>query len=84
MDFLILSKCILLGIFYCLFLVVKHRNDQPCKDEGYATHLIAKEACRIIREKNPDKPLFLYLPFNAVHGPFQVPEKYCEPYANLK
>jgi arylsulfatase A-like enzyme len=61
-----------------------HRNDEPSKDEGYSTHLIAKEACRIIREKNPDKPLFLYLPFNAVHGPHQVPESYCEPYANLK
>lgn len=60
-----------------------HRDDQPCKDEGYSTHLIAKEACRIIREKNPDKPLFLYLPFNAVHGPHQVPEKYCAPYTNL-
>ena len=61
-----------------------HRDDQPCKDEGYSTHLIAKEACRIIREKYPDKPLFLYLPFNAVHNPLQVPEKYCAPYTNLK
>ena len=61
-----------------------HRNDQPCKDEGYSTHLIAKEACRIIREKNPDKPLFLYLPFNAVHAPHQIPPNYCEPYSNLK
>ncbi len=61
-----------------------HRDDQPNKDEGYSTHLIAKEACRIIREKNPDKPLFLYLPFNAVHGPHQVPESYCEPYKDLK
>jgi arylsulfatase A-like enzyme len=61
-----------------------HRDDLPCKDEGYSTHLIAREACRIIREKNPDKPLFLYLPFNAVHGPHQVPEKYCAPYPDLK
>jgi arylsulfatase A-like enzyme len=61
-----------------------HRDDQPCKDEGYSTHLIAKEACRMIRAKKPDQPLFLYLPFNAVHGPHQVPEKYCAPYPNLK
>lgn len=60
-----------------------HRNDQPCNDSGYSTHLIAREACRIIREKNPDKPLFLYLPFNAVHGPHQVPEKYSAPYTQL-
>jgi len=61
-----------------------HRDDQPCHDEGYSTHLIAREACRIIREKSPDKPLFLYLPFNAVHGPHQVPDQYLKPYENLK
>jgi arylsulfatase A-like enzyme len=61
-----------------------HRDDQPCKDEGYSTHLLAKEACRLIRETPSGKPLFLYLPFNAVHGPHQVPDRYCEPYANLK
>lgn len=61
-----------------------HRDDKPSEDQGYSTHLIANEACRVIREKNPDKPLFLYIPFNAVHGPFQVPESYCEPYKDLK
>lgn len=61
-----------------------HRDDQPIKDEGYSTHLLAKEACRLIREKNPAKPLFLYLPFNAVHVPHQVPESYLRPYENLK
>ena len=29
-------------------------------------------------------PLFLYVPFNAVHAPHQVPAKYKEPYAKLK
>lgn len=61
-----------------------HKNDEPCEDKGYATHLIAKEACRMIRERDPNKPLFLYLPFNAVHGPFQVPESYLAPYGDLK
>lgn len=60
-----------------------HRDDQPCKDEGYSTHLIAKEACRLIREKTSEKPLFLYLPFNAVHAPHQVPDSYLKPYGHL-
>ena len=60
-----------------------HRDDEPCQDEGYSTHLIAKEACRMIRERKGDRPLFLYLPFNAVHSPHQVPEKYTEPYGQL-
>jgi len=33
---------------------------------GYTTHLIAKEACRLIRAQPADKPLFLYVPFNGV------------------
>ncbi len=61
-----------------------HKDDQLCHDEGYSTHLIAKEACRAIREKQKDKPLFLYMPFNAVHGPHQVPEKYSESFSSLQ
>ena len=60
-----------------------HKDDKPCHDQGYSTHLIAKEACRLIQEKDPNKPLFLYLPFNAVHYPHQVPDCYMESFANL-
>lgn len=47
-----------------------HKDDQPCNDQGYSPHLLAKEACRLIEEKDPKKPLFLYLPFNSVHAPY--------------
>ncbi len=60
-----------------------HRDDRVCRDEGYSTHLIAREAQRLLREQPADKPFFLYVPFNAVHSPHQVPEKYTTPYAGL-
>jgi arylsulfatase A-like enzyme len=60
-----------------------HRDDRVCRDEGYSTHLIAREAARLLREQPADKPFFLYVPFNAVHAPHQVPEKYTAPYASL-
>jgi arylsulfatase A-like enzyme len=60
-----------------------HRDDRVCRDEGYSTFLVAKEATRLIREQPKDKPFFLYIPFNAVHTPHQVPEKYKEPYSSL-
>lgn len=60
-----------------------YRNDVLSKDEGYTTHLLAKEAIAIIKDQPSGKPLFLYLPFNAVHAPYGVPDSYTEPYANL-
>lgn len=60
-----------------------HRNDQACYDHGYSTFLLADEAARVIREHDTARPLFLYLPFNAVHSPHQVPPKYVERYAHL-
>lgn len=60
-----------------------YRNDLPLEEQGYSTNLIAKEACLIIQEKPKDKPLFLYVPFNGIHGPHQVPESYKEPYQGL-
>jgi arylsulfatase A-like enzyme len=61
-----------------------HRDGQLLKEEGYTTHLLASEAVRVIHSQPKNKPLFLYLPFNAVHGPFEAPEKYKEPYRGLK
>ncbi len=61
-----------------------HRDDKASYDEGYSTHLLANEAVKFIRQKGGNQPFFLYVPFNAVHSPHQVPEKYAAPYAHLK
>ena len=60
-----------------------HRDDKALEEEGYSTHLIAGEAARLIKEHKQDKPLFLYVAFNAVHGPFQVPDSYAAPYTEM-
>lgn len=61
-----------------------YRDGEPLKEEGYTTNLLAAEAVKVIEKQPKDKPLFLYLAFNAVHAPHQVPDSYKEPYANLK
>ena len=60
-----------------------HRDDQPNYDEGYATDLIAAEACRIIAEHHRSRPLFLYVPFNAPHTPLQAPQSHIEQYVHM-
>jgi len=60
-----------------------HRDEKVCRDEGYSTHLIAKESVRLIEQRDTTKPLFLYAAFNAPHTPLQCPPEYIEPYKNL-
>ncbi len=60
-----------------------HRDDRENRDEGYTTHLLAREAVARIEAHDASRPLFLYVAFNAVHAPHQVPERYKEPYARL-
>ena len=60
-----------------------HRNRKPLIEEGYSSFLLADEACRLIRQHDVKTPFFLYLPFNAVHGPNQAPDEYLKKYAHL-
>lgn len=61
-----------------------YRNGEPVQEEGYTTNLLGREAVQLVKQQPKDKPLFLYLPFNGVHAPMQVPESYKEPYAHLR
>ena len=42
-----------------------------------------QQARRIIISHNASTPLFLYLPFQSVHSPLQVPTEYTEKYENI-
>jgi arylsulfatase A-like enzyme len=61
-----------------------HKDDKASRDEGYSTVLIGDEAVRRIKERDKSKPLFLYVPFNAVHSPLQALDKDLEKYAHIK
>ena len=61
-----------------------HRNDQPAAEEGYTTDLLAAESVRLIEQHDLSRPLFLYVPFNAVHAPLQAPESYIAKYKHIE
>ncbi|MDR1957690.1 MAG: arylsulfatase [Planctomycetaceae bacterium] len=53
-----------------------HRNGKAVREEGYSTDLIGNEAVDLVKNHDTTKPLFLYVPFNGVHSPFQeAPDK---------
>jgi arylsulfatase A-like enzyme len=59
------------------------RNGESISDEGYETDLLATEASRWIRERDPKRPFFLYVPFIAPHTPLDAPDELKEKYADL-
>jgi arylsulfatase B len=46
----------------------------------YSTHVFTRAACDVIAAHNAATPLFLYLAYQAVHSPDQVPPQYEAPY----
>jgi len=52
---------------------------KPVKSKGFISDVFTDAALSFI-ETNKDRPLFIYLPYNAPHGPFQVPDAYFDKY----
>lgn len=50
----------------------------------YSTNLFTRKAIQAIDNRDKSKPLFLYLAYQAVHGPVEVPQKYMEPFEHIK
>ena len=62
-----------------------HRNEEPLDEDGYSTDLIGAEAARLIKEHDGTKPFFMYVPFNAPHGPHTMaPEEVTRKYSKEK
>jgi arylsulfatase A-like enzyme len=59
------------------------QNGVSIEKEGYETYLLADEVSRYIRDRNRDKPFFVYMPFIAPHTPLEAPEELVEKYKDL-
>jgi arylsulfatase A-like enzyme len=59
------------------------RNGQPESLDGYLTTTLTDGAIGFIKS-NKDKPFFLYLAYNAPHGPLEAPEVYKQKYSHIK
>ena len=59
------------------------RNTDRVEIDDYLTDEFSDEAVKFI-ENNSNKPFFLFLPYNAPHGPIQAPEKYVSRFPNIE
>lgn len=65
------------------FDTMLERNGKPFKSKGYITDVITDEAIQFIERqttKDNGKPWFCYVPYNAPHSPWLVPDKYWNKY----
>lgn len=58
------------------------RGTERVPSIDYTTDAFAREAVTFI-DKHRDKPWFVYLPFNAVHGPIQAPQRFTDKFAEI-
>ena len=60
------------------------RNGVSIDDQGYESYLLADEVSRYIRERDAEKPFFIYMPFIAPHTPLDAPEDLKAKYADME
>ena len=59
-------------------------KDKPVYISSYHLNSNTQQAVQVIMEHNSSRPLFLYLPFQNVHGPVQAPQKYIDKYSFIE
>ncbi len=57
-------------------------DDKQRRYRGYITDILTDQAIDFITQ-NQDRPFFCYLPYNAPHSPFQVPDRYFKKYSQF-
>lgn len=59
------------------------RNGRTVRTDDYITELTGKEAVKFIRGRDGNRPIFLYVAFNAPHLPNEAPEATIASYADI-
>lgn len=58
-------------------------NGAANTDSGWSTDLLADKAVQLLKQRDPSKPVVLYLAFNAVHGPVSAPAELLAHYSQV-
>ena len=59
------------------------RNEKRIEEKEYLTDALSRESIDFI-ERNSNNPFFIYLAYNAPHGPLQATDQYLKRYDSIK
>ncbi|QNM84317.1 sulfatase-like hydrolase/transferase [Polaribacter pectinis] len=68
---------------YRTWLMRDHKPVNPITTPKYITEEFADESVAFV-ERHKDSPFFLFLSYNAPHGPLQATQKYLDRFPNIK
>ena len=60
---------------FCAYRTKLLRNEERIDEKDYLTDALSRETVSFI-ERSSNSPFFIYLAYNAPHGPLQATEKY--------
>jgi arylsulfatase A-like enzyme len=61
---------------------LQHNGSSVRREGRYLTDVHGEEAVRFIKDRDPSKPFFLYVPFLAPHSPMEAPVELIKKYAD--
>ena len=68
---------------FCAYRTKLLRNEERIDEKDYLTDALSRETVSFI-ERSSNSPFFIYLAYNAPHGPLQATEKYLKRYSHIK
>ena len=60
------------------------RNGVTVRESGYSTQLITDEAISLLEARDPSRPTFLYVAYNAPHLPNEAPQESIDRYTAIE
>lgn len=59
-------------------------NGNPATLDGYLTNVLTDQAIKFLAVADDDRPYFLYVAYNAPHGPLQAPPEAIEQFSSIQ